>query len=67
VRAGLEKLPDLRFREILAIAPLMVLILGLGLYPKPAVDIIKPAVESTMQHVGVTDPEPEIPVTEGEK
>jgi NADH-quinone oxidoreductase subunit M len=67
VRPELSGMRDLRFREVLAIAPLIALILGLGLYPKPVIDIIKPAVESTMQHVGVTDPSPEIPVTEGAK
>jgi NADH-quinone oxidoreductase subunit M len=67
VREGIEKLKDLNFREVLAIAPLIVLIIGFGLYPKPVVDIIKPAVESTMQRVGVTDPAPQVPVTEGQK
>ncbi|TCO30154.1 NADH-quinone oxidoreductase subunit M [Kribbella steppae] len=67
VRDGIEKLKDLNVREVLAIAPLVVLIIGLGIFPKPVVDIIKPAVESTMQHVGVTDKAPEIPVTEGQK
>ncbi|MGW6281030.1 NADH-quinone oxidoreductase subunit M [Kribbella sp. NPDC055071] len=67
VRAGVEKLKDLNVREVLAIAPLIVLIVGLGIFPKPIVDIIKPAVESTMQRVGVTDKAPEIPVTEGQK
>ncbi|TWD79673.1 NADH dehydrogenase subunit M [Kribbella amoyensis] len=67
VRDGVEKLKDLNFREVFAIAPLVLLIVGLGIYPKPVVDIIKPAVESTMQRVGVTDPAPEIPVTEGQK
>ncbi|MFC9689474.1 NADH-quinone oxidoreductase subunit M [Kribbella sp. NPDC056951] len=67
VRDGIEKLKDLNAREILAIAPLVVLIIGLGIFPKPVVDIIKPAVESTMQRVGVTDKAPEIPVTEGQK
>ncbi|HZO70091.1 MAG TPA: NADH-quinone oxidoreductase subunit M [Kribbellaceae bacterium] len=63
----LARMPDLRFRERLAIAPLILLIIGLGFYPKPVVDVIKPAVEATMTQVGVTDPEPEIPVTEGER
>jgi NADH-quinone oxidoreductase subunit M len=67
VRDGIEKLKDLNFREVFAIAPLVVLIVGLGIYPKPVVDIIKPAVETTMQHVGVTDKAPQIPVTEGQK
>jgi len=67
VRDGIGKLKDLNPRELLAIAPLVILIIGLGIYPKPIVDIIKPAVEATMQHVGVTDPAPEIPATEGQK
>jgi NADH-quinone oxidoreductase subunit M len=67
VRDGIEKLKDLNPREVLAIAPLVVLIIGFGIYPKPLVDIIKPAVESTMQHVGVTDKAPQVPVTEGQK
>ncbi len=67
VRDGIERLKDLNVREVLAIAPLVVLIVGLGIFPKPIVDIIKPAVESTMQRVGVTDKAPEIPVTEGQK
>ncbi|MER7248598.1 NADH-quinone oxidoreductase subunit M [Kribbella sp. NPDC000426] len=67
VRDGIEKLKDLNPRELLAIAPLVILIIGLGIFPKPVVDIIKPAVESTMQRVGVTDKAPQIPVTEGQK
>ncbi|WP_432951156.1 NADH-quinone oxidoreductase subunit M [Kribbella sp. CA-253562] len=67
VRDGIEKLKDLNFREVFAIAPLVLLIVGFGFYPKPVVDIIKPAVESTMQLVGVSDKAPEIPVTEGQK
>jgi NADH-quinone oxidoreductase subunit M len=67
VRTGLEKLTDLNFREAFAIAPLLLLIVGLGVYPKPVVDIIKPAVEATMQQVGITDKAPQIPVTEGQK
>jgi NADH-quinone oxidoreductase subunit M len=58
---------DLRLREIVAIAPLIALIVGLGLYPKPLVDVITPAVQATMTQVGVTDPQPEVPVTEGQK
>ena len=32
------------------------LIVGLGFYPKPVLDVINPAVERTMTQVGVTDP-----------
>lgn len=64
VAKAVAKMPDLRFREVLAVAPLVVLILGLGLFPKPALDVISPAVENTMEIVGVTDPEPAVPVAE---
>jgi NADH-quinone oxidoreductase subunit M len=32
--------------------------LFLGFYPKPALDLLNPAVSTTLQHVGVTDPAP---------
>ena len=38
------------------------LIIGLGLYPQPLLDVINPAVETTLDEVGVTDPEPDVPV-----
>jgi NADH-quinone oxidoreductase subunit M len=49
---------DLDGRERLALAPLVILILLLGVFPKPMLDIIEPSVETTMQHVGVSDPQP---------
>ncbi len=51
---------DLDRRERLAMAPLVVLILVLGLFPKPMLALIEPAVQATMQHVGVTDPQPRV-------
>lgn len=59
---SVSKMRDLSAREVVAVAPLIVLILGLGLFPKPAIDVISPAVESTMSQVGVTDPEPTLDV-----
>jgi len=50
---------DLKLRETLAIAPLVVLIVALGIYPKPIIDIINPAVKFTMHDVGQTDPQPQ--------
>ncbi|MDT0260117.1 NADH-quinone oxidoreductase subunit M [Jatrophihabitans lederbergiae] len=50
---------DLNAREIFAVAPLIVLIFALGIYPKPVIDIINPAVKFTMQDVGKTDPQPQ--------
>ena len=51
---------DLSGRERLALAPLVVLIVVLGVFPKPMLDVIEPAVQSAMQHVGVTDPQPKV-------
>ena len=47
-------------RERLAMAPLVLLILLLGFFPKPLLAIIEPATQATMQHVGVTDPQPRV-------
>jgi len=51
---------DVTRRERLAMAPLIVLIVILGVFPKPLLSIIEPAVQATMQHVGVTDPQPKV-------
>jgi NADH-quinone oxidoreductase subunit M len=51
-----EKLIDLDAREILIVAPLVVLILFLGVYPKPALDRIEPAVAEVLERIeGATD------------
>jgi NADH-quinone oxidoreductase subunit M len=43
------------------------ILLVLGLFPKPILDVISPAVDRTMQQVGVTDPKPvhAVPAAEG--
>lgn len=64
VREGVTGMRDLRPREVAAVAPLVVLILVLGFYPQPLLDVINPAVDATMSQVGTTDPQPA--VTEGE-
>ena len=56
---------DLGAREVTAIAPLLILIVLLGFYPKPLTSIIDPAVRSTLQHVGTKDPAPAVPVQAG--
>jgi NADH-quinone oxidoreductase subunit M len=55
-----EKVHDLRGREVLAIAPLIVVIIALGFYPKPVLDVVNPAVDRVMQSVGATDPAPQV-------
>jgi NADH-quinone oxidoreductase subunit M len=51
---------DLSVREKLVVAPLIVLLIGLGFYPKPLTDVINPAVEATLTEVGTTDPAPTV-------
>ncbi len=61
VREQVAGMKDLRPRELLAVAPLVVLIIGVGVYPKPVLDIINPAVRATMAQVHETDPVPAHP------
>jgi NADH-quinone oxidoreductase subunit M len=56
--AGNENLNDLNKRELLAIAPVIALIVALGFYPKPALDVINPAAKNTISKAGMSDPEP---------
>jgi NADH-quinone oxidoreductase subunit M len=61
VREQVAGMKDLRPRELLAVAPLIVLIIGVGVYPKPVLDIINPAVRVTMAQVHMTNPVPAHP------
>ena len=46
-----EKLVDVNLREVLIIAPLVVLIIFLGVYPKPALDRIEPSVTQVLDRI----------------
>jgi NADH-quinone oxidoreductase subunit M len=63
VRDEVATMPDLRLRELLAVAPLVVLLIGTGVYPKPVLDIINPAVKVTMTQVHESDPVPAHPAS----
>jgi NADH-quinone oxidoreductase subunit M len=58
-------MPDLNARELLAIGPVIALVILLGFYPKPALDVINPTTDVLMEQVGATDPEPAVPAAEG--
>ncbi|MQA03594.1 MAG: NADH-quinone oxidoreductase subunit M [Streptosporangiales bacterium] len=58
--AGVEKIRDLGRREKLAVAPLIALLLFLGLFPKPVLDVIDPAVQHTMTRLDVQDVSAEV-------
>ncbi|MFC7489905.1 MULTISPECIES: NADH-quinone oxidoreductase subunit M [unclassified Knoellia] len=49
---------DLGLREKLVVAPIIASFLLLGVYPKPVLDLVNPAVKQTLELVGVTDPTP---------
>ncbi|HEX4654251.1 MAG TPA: NADH-quinone oxidoreductase subunit M [Mycobacteriales bacterium] len=61
VREGLENMRDLDFREAWVIAPVMAVIVALGVYPKPLLDVINPAVHSSFTKVRSHDPAPSRP------
>ncbi|MGN6599009.1 MAG: NADH-quinone oxidoreductase subunit M, partial [Actinomycetes bacterium] len=54
---------DLDVREAWVVAPVIALLLVLGFYPKPVLDVINPSVSTTMKQVHVTDPKPPVPVS----
>jgi NADH-quinone oxidoreductase subunit M len=58
VTAGNQQVRDLAGRELVVVAPLIVLLLVLGVYPKPALDVINPAVSHTLTTIGQHDPAP---------
>ncbi|GFG68734.1 NADH-quinone oxidoreductase subunit M [Mycolicibacter senuensis] len=58
VTAGNERIRDLVPRELVVVAPLIALLLFLGFYPKPVLDIINPGVAHTLTTIGETDPAP---------
>lgn len=58
-----EGMSDLSVRERLAIAPIIAIIIALGFFPKPVLDVINPSVEQTMSRVQQQDPAPTVPVT----
>jgi len=64
VRDGISGMPDLRARELWAVGPLIALIVVLGVYPKPVLDVINPAVHQTLVQLHSTDPVPPHPGSE---
>jgi NADH-quinone oxidoreductase subunit M len=59
---------DISLREKVVVAPLILLIVLLGLYPKPVIDVINPAVQATLEQVpGPDEPSPTAVNTEAAK
>jgi NADH-quinone oxidoreductase subunit M len=60
VREGVVGMRDLNTREVASLAPLLLLIVVLGFFPKPLLAVINPAVQHTMSEVGKKDPAPTV-------
>ncbi|PZS14581.1 MAG: NADH-quinone oxidoreductase subunit M [Pseudonocardiales bacterium] len=60
VSEKVAKFRDLNVRETFAVAPLIALIIVLGVYPKPILDVINPAVRATLHDVHQSDPTPDL-------
>jgi NADH-quinone oxidoreductase subunit M len=56
IAASNEKLTDLSLREKLAISPVILIIILMGFYPKPVLDLINPTSEKVVVNAGYTDP-----------
>ena len=54
---GIKKIPfyELSGKKI-AIAPVILVLVFLGFYPKPVLSVINPTTQTVMTHAGVSDP-----------
>ena len=57
---SVQQIRDVTRRERVAMAPLVLLILVLGVFPKPMLDVIEPTVVASMADIGVSDPPPRV-------
>jgi NADH-quinone oxidoreductase subunit M len=60
-----RSLPDLDLREKLVIGPVLALIVVLGVYPKPVLDLVRPPVDRLLTRVHQHEPAPTIADTTG--
>lgn len=60
--AATENFKDLTSREVVAFTPAILLIVALGFFPQPVLDMINPSVDRVLDHVGATEPSPHTPV-----
>ncbi|MFC4128281.1 NADH-quinone oxidoreductase subunit M [Nocardia rhizosphaerae] len=64
LKQGNENLRDLFPRELAVVVPLLIALVVLGLYPKPVLDMVDPAVGHTLSTIGKRDPAPTVPAPE---
>ena len=56
ITPGNEGMADLSLREKIAIAPVIAVIIAMGFYPKPVLDLINPTAEKVVVTAGFSDP-----------
>ena len=56
ITSGNENLKDLNLREKIAISPVVLIIVFMGFYPKPVLDLINPTSEKVVVNAGFSDP-----------
>jgi NADH-quinone oxidoreductase subunit M len=57
---AVKGMSDLSKRELIVVAPIIAIIVALGFYPKPVLDVINPSVKQTLVQVHQQDPKPTI-------
>jgi len=62
-REEVRGMRDLGTREIVSVAPVLLLIVVLGFFPKPLLSVINPSVDHTMSQVDKHDPAPTVAET----
>jgi NADH-quinone oxidoreductase subunit M len=60
---GVKGMRDALPREVLAFAPIIVLTVAVGVFPKPLFDVVNPAIERTLSFVNVDPVPPDVPAT----
>ncbi|MFR9675363.1 NADH-quinone oxidoreductase subunit M [Streptomyces sp. TR06-5] len=60
VKDAVAGMKDLRIRELAVAAPLIALLILLGVFPRPLTEIVDPAVGHTLSDVHKKDPAPEV-------
>ena len=60
LKPELDGLRDIGVRERVALAPIAALVIVLGLFPAPLLNVINPAVDRVMTSIGATDPSPTV-------
>jgi NADH-quinone oxidoreductase subunit M len=65
LKPAVARFPELTKREAGVLVPAIAVLLVLGFYPKPVLDVATPAVDATMTTIDRSDPPPTIPVQAG--